>query len=360
MIEQPYLIFTLSQAKYGIEAAVVQELFFLPKITPIPEAPVGIMGVINLRNEVLPIIDLHQWLGRRSPVYKLSDSIIVVQTEQQRVGILVNQVCEVQPIDLSQVDRITTHWEQRGQSDRQLESHTFRPSPILGIAKLGEVIVTLLDPVGLTQSVAQTSTAWREDGSPSSSLPVCDRSHDADQAFAHFSIEAQAVLQQRAESLRQSVETQESAGLLPLAVVGLDGEYFGLGLESVHEFADISSITPIPCCPSHIVGNMNLRGEIITLVDIRRLINLSSQRGAKGRKAIIVRQEQLVAGITVDEIFDVTYVHPSQLSAAPVAVHSVSDEYLQGVASYQEKMMSVINLPKVLHSGALVVNEEVS
>ncbi|HEY9662992.1 MAG TPA: chemotaxis protein CheW, partial [Allocoleopsis sp.] len=77
------------------------------------------------------------------------------------------------------------------------------------------------------------------------------------------------------------------------------------------------------------------------------------------RKAIIVRQEQLVAGITVDEIFDVTYVHPSQLNAAPVAVHSVSDEYLQGVASYQEKMMSVINLPKVLHSGALVVNEEV-
>lgn len=357
MDAQHYLIFTLSSSRYGITASAVQELFFLPEITLIAEAPSDIIGVINLRNEILPVVDLHRRLGRRSPAYKTTDSIIVLQTASQRIGILVSQVEEVQAISHSQLDPVSTGW---GQGRSTLPAYQ---QFILGIAKLEDGIVTLLNPESLTQSVDYLPPAIANSEatlfhSSTSEIEEFDRSDRAN-LFRHFSPEAQLLLRQRADNLRQTTQAEDASGRTPLAVVGMGGEYFGLNLEVVHEFSDVSKVTPVPCCPAHIIGNMNLRGEIVTLVDIRHLINLSVAGENRQKKVIIVRQEQLVAGITVDDIFDVIYVQSSQLTTAPVAIHSASDEYLQGVASYQNKMMSVINLPRILSSGVLAVNEEV-
>jgi purine-binding chemotaxis protein CheW len=75
--------------------------------------------------------------------------------------------------------------------------------------------------------------------------------------------EERAIFRQRADNLRQSIEISKVTNeLMPLAVIGLGHEYFGLDLELVHEFTDISNLTPIPCCPNHIVGNMNLREKL--------------------------------------------------------------------------------------------------
>lgn len=350
MDERPYLIFSLSQSRYAVEASAVQELFFLPEITPIAGTTADWIGVINLRNEVLPILNLHRRLGHRSPPYQLSDSIIVLQVDDHRVGVLVNQVYEVEHIAATQIDQFSLNRQQSG---------TTPTYPISAIARLEDTMVSLLDVACLTQVDSQ---AVIDAPAPEGILPDPTEAtvqHNQNTLFPHLSDAEQQILRQRADHLRQVLDTQASSELLPLAVVGLGGEYFGLGLETVHEFSNISKITPVPCCPSYIIGNMNLRGEIITLVDIRSLINVSSVHRSCDQKAIIVRQEQLVAGITVDEIFDVTYVHRSSLKTSPVAVHAVGDEYLQGVASYQDKMMSIINLPKVLSSGTLVVNEEV-
>ena len=350
MHEHPYLIFALNHSRYAVEASAVQELFFLPQITPIAGATADLVGVINLRNEVLPILNLHRRLGHRSPPYQLSDSIIVLQTANQQVGILVNQVYEVELITAAQIDRV---------SQQQQQAIAVSSYPIRAIARLEDTIVSLLDVACLTQAVDQV--AKDTCGLEQESAIAIEAASEQDQytLCAHLSNIDRQTLRQRADNLRQALETQDATDLLPLAVVGLGGEYFGLGLETVHEFAEISKVTPVPCCPTYVVGNMNLRGEIITLIDIRHLINVSSNSIASDQKAIVVRQEQLVAAITVDEIFDVTYVHPSSLTSAPVAVHSIGDEYLQGVASYQNKMMSIINLAKVLSSGTLVVNEEV-
>jgi purine-binding chemotaxis protein CheW len=175
--------------------------------------------------------------------------------------------------------------------------------------------------------------------------------------FAHLSTDEQQILRSRSESLRQAVDTQDTVGV-PITVIRLAGEYFGLSLETVHEFTDIRKVTPVPCCPPHILGNMNLRGEIVTLVDISQAVNLLIDSSNFRRKAIVVRMDDVVAGIAVDEIVDVIHLDLTQISTVPVAIHSASDEYLQGVASYQDKMIGIINLSKILSSGVLVVNED--
>ena len=141
--------------------------------------------------------------------------------------------------------------------------------------------------------------------------------------------------------------------------MGLQGEFFALGLEVIHEFTDVDNVTPIPCCPPHIVGNLNLRGEILTLVDISGILNLPLERSEQSHKAIVARSEELVAGITVDEVFDVIYLRPADISPIPAAVHALNDEYIRGIAPYQNKQMSILDLPKLLTSSELVVDEVV-
>lgn len=347
-----YLIFELSGQRYGIVASAVQELFFLPDVTAIAEAPTYIVGVLDLRGEILPVMDLHLRLGRQSPLYQLSDSVIVLQSQTYRIGILVNQVYEVQLVSTNQIT-VDPLYQPVQSLNRSFSK---------GVAKVDDKIITLLDPDRLVQHSSQflaeqNAHTTEENGKNSKLTEIGNQGQTFQDRYAHFPPDARQILQYRTENLRRSLETQDVGELLPLAVIGLADEYFGFGLGAVHEFTDIHRITPVPCCPSHIIGNMNLRGEIITLVDIRGLINLPPTKPM--HKAIVVRWQQLVAGVAVDEIFDVVYVHPADIKTAPAAVHSIADEYLQGIASYRGKMMSIINLPKILTSGTLVVNEEV-
>lgn len=381
MSQQSYLIFELSHSRYGIPTAVVQELFFLPEITAIPETPACVVGVINLRGEILSIVDLQHRLGQKPLPYQLTDSVIVMQWQNQRVGVLVNQVCEVQTLTADQLQIYSL--------DEQSSDADFCPLTV-GIASLDAMLVTLLNPTSLIQytsklafssSSANHTTGYSTDYGTSNSTshstnPAANNGNSKSQAndrailgetttnqpmadpFDHLSSDQRQLLRVRSENLRQTTATQNSVGI-PVAVMGLEGEYFGLELGAVHEFTDICNVTPVPCCPPHVIGNMNLRGEILTLVDISQVINLPISPSKSRQKAIVVRLDELVVGIAVDEILDVVYLEPTQISTVPVATHSSSDEYLQGVAPYQNRMMSVINLLKMLTADVLVVNEEV-
>ncbi|MDZ7968781.1 MAG: chemotaxis protein CheW [Nostoc sp. DedSLP03] len=347
MSHESYLMFKLNHSRYGIPATAVQELFFLPEVTAIAKTSSTILGVINLRGKFLPVMDLYRHLEQARPPFQLTDSMIVVEWQTQRIGIIVNQVDSVQAIAL---DRIAADV-----CDRSKES--LQDRLVTSIANLEDGIVTLLNPELLVQH------AFIESDFNNGSVNDAQK-HPSDSAlnqglYAHFDSQERQILQERTEALRCSIDDEDSASLLPLAVVGLAGEYFGFGLETVHEFTDIHKITPIPCCPPHIVGNINLRGEIVTLININNVVDLPMNGVRLHQQAVVVRLDRRVAGIAVDDIFDVTYIHPSQMTAPPIALNSAKDDYLQGVAPYRDRMMSIINLSKLLTSEVLVVNEEV-
>jgi purine-binding chemotaxis protein CheW len=353
MSHESYLMFNLNHSRYGIPAIAVQELFFLPEVTAIAETPNTILGVINLRGKFLPVMDLYHRLEQARPPFQLTDSMIVLEWQTQRIGIIVNQVDSVQAIA---PDRIAANVCNRSKESLQ-------DRLVTGIANVEEGIVTLLNPELLVQhAFIETVFNLNSDFNNGSVNDALRHSSDLELnqgLYDHFDSQERQILQERTESLRCSINDEDSTSLLPLAVVGLGGEYFGFGLETVHEFTEIHKITPIPCCPPHIVGNINLRGEIVTLININNVVDLPTNGVRLHQQAVVVRLDQRVAGIAVDDIFDVTYIHPSQMTTAPIALNSAKDDYLQGVAPYRDRMMSIINLSKLLTSEALVVNEEV-
>ena len=90
MEQKSFLIFKLNQYRYGVETPAVQEIFLLPELTLVEAAPDDIVGVLNLRGNILPVMDLSLRFGHQSTRYQITDSVIVLEWQGLRVGIIVS------------------------------------------------------------------------------------------------------------------------------------------------------------------------------------------------------------------------------------------------------------------------------
>ncbi len=132
-----FLTFTLQNEEYGIEILKVQEIKGFSKITPIPNAPSFVRGVLNLRGTVVPIIDLRARFSMTEKDYDQFTCIIVVNVGTRVVGLVVDTVSDVLNIPN---DAIADPPELASVGDS---------SCITGMGKLGERIVMLLDTARL-------------------------------------------------------------------------------------------------------------------------------------------------------------------------------------------------------------------
>lgn len=364
MESKSYLIFSLSGLRYGVETEAVSEIFFLPELTPVEAAPLDIAGVLNLRGEILPVMDLAMRFGRPQRDYQITDSTVVLEWEEVKIGIIVSEVHEIKEIDVAAVETEIAY----GRKERH-QSQNF----ISGLAKIGSEICMILDLENLIRNANSLTLpcypsngagngvgeepSWEEREGPTEGVP--DAMVQNRVFCPNASPQERTIFRERAGNLMRATVAQDLTGLMPLAVVGLNGEYFGMDLHLVREFTDIHHITPIPCVKEHIVGNINLRGEVVTLVDIRTVLNMPLSSGAYAAKAMVVEVASVVAGVTIDEVWDVFYLHPSQIKPVPAAVRPTGkNEYLRGTAPYGNKMMSLLDLGKIFTLGELVVNEE--
>ncbi|MBS0016250.1 MAG: chemotaxis protein CheW [Arthrospira sp. SH-MAG29] len=371
METKPYLMFKLGGLSYGVDGLLVQEIFSLPELNPIVEAAPELVGILNLRGQLLSIIDLNLHFGLENAAnsYAIDDVIIVLRLGEEKLGILVNEVCEVQMISAEEIIRNLPYSAMVNlppQSRSRTHDHA-----IAGYAEIEDQIIMILDPESLRDKIISDSSALISDSNNDDHRDDHDYPVTRNRKIPAFCPDAtpeeKQIFRGRAENLRRKTLKDELSGLMSLVVIGLNGEYFGVNLSIIREFTDIHNVTPIPCTPSHIVGNMNLRGEIVTLVDIRGILGLPMDINGSSQKAAIAQVGEVVAGIIVNDIFDVTYLNPSAIKPVPSAVHSTQDEYLRGTAIYrdrqnpeaQNRMMSLLDLEKILVQETLVVNEEI-
>lgn len=359
-----FLTFRLRQLQYGIPVSCVREIFPLPEINPVPEAPGDIIGLLNWRGNVLPIMHLDRRLGHAIQPCRLSDRVIVIEWQGIQVGVIVDQVDDV----LSLEERLI---EQDFGYGRENHINT---AFLAGIAKLEtkmllllntDALIRLADEVAIliweSQLQAQATEAAitqndlaevdAEGQSATGSEPITTNFYAL--YCPDATVADRAIFQRRAEELKQSHEEDRRAQTIPIAVLGLGGEYFGLKLDAVREFVDLPRVNPIPCCPPHILGNLNLRGEVVTLIDIKAILNLKTEQYGKP-KVVIAQAGEIVAGIAIDDVWDILYINEEDLRNSS---GSEANLWIQGVTTYQNKMVSVLNLSHLLQSDTLCVNE---
>ncbi|MEM1241378.1 MAG: chemotaxis protein CheW [Cyanobacteria bacterium P01_H01_bin.26] len=371
MATQTHLIFQLNELQYGIETTHTREIFQLPELIPMADAPGDIIGILNFRGTILPVMHLAKRLGQEVPTCQLSDSVIVIEWHGFQIGMVVTQVHTVQELPASSIESAPTY-------DVRDYVHT---AFVTGVAKLDESLVVLLNPETLirqTDDVAmmvwEAKLSSLDDGLeqsgdlsldnaiaspnervlPAQQIPVLTNFFSL--YCPNISPADRQIFRQRAIKLRHSLGGSDASSLLPLAVIELEKECFGVNLQQVREFINVRHVMPIPCCPSHIMGNMNLRGEVMTLLDIRGPLNLA-QSDSSISKAVVIEVDDIVAGITVDQVLDVVYLTPSEISAMPTAIPEHCQVFFQGATQYFQKTLSILDLSKILNQGGLIVDQ---
>jgi purine-binding chemotaxis protein CheW len=349
MNQQSYLTFCSQNLVYGLEISLVKEILYLPELTIIPETPGDIIGVLYLRNHTIPVMHLDRRLGKPIQECRLSDRLIVIKWQNIEMGVVVNDVLDVIDIDSHFLEPEPNYGR---------ENH-LNTALIANIATLSEQSIILLNtetlirlPDAVVRCLEFTETTETE---ITEVQQVTLLNNFFDLYCPDTTAKDRKIFRQRAKELQQPLEAWETEGKMPLAIFGLGEEYFSCDLTLVKEFIDIDKITPIPCSPKHIVGNINLRGEIIPLLDIRSILNFTASE-KPGTQAILVQINNINAGIVVDEIYDVLRIDREQLTSNLTGVAAEIKQFFEGMAIYEQKLFSALDLAKIFAEGKLVVS----
>ncbi|MDY7579523.1 chemotaxis protein CheW [Herbaspirillum sp. RTI4] len=329
-----YFVFSMRNSLYAIDSVFVNMTFSLPAIEHIESAPAYVAGVINLRGSIMPVLDLSLLLGGRGQERHLSDAVLVIQEGHEMVGMIVNEVLDVIHIEAAQID-LPPKWE---------DTQHRQSSLIVGMARVDEQIISILDHRLL---IAHRDDLIVEEGLSGNVVQAAEPLSSADHD----------ILQKRAAELIRKTEADAGKEIQQFAVVLLGHEYFGMDIRYVNEFTKIKNIIPLPNCPSHVLGNMNLRGNILTVIDIRTVLGMPVDNFNLSAKIVVGSTDNILVGVAVDDIDDIVQVDPTEVVPLPTSAHQDVLRYFVGTIHYNDKAMTILNLPEILRSKELIVSE---
>jgi purine-binding chemotaxis protein CheW len=128
----------------------------------------------------------------------------------------------------------------------------------------------------------------------------------------------------------------------------LENEKYGINVMQVQEVLRVTEIAPVPGAPSYVLGIINLRGNVVTVIDTRSRFGLPSAETDDSSRVVIIESEEQVVGILVDSVAEVVDLHSSDIETAPNVGTEESAKFIQGVASHDGELLILVYLNKLL------------
>lgn len=133
-----------------------------------------------------------------------------------------------------------------------------------------------------------------------------------------------------------------------LVVFRLDNEEFGVPITQVKEINRLTAATRIPRSPSFIEGIINLRGQIIPIVDLKKRFELPLTEYTGDARIIVIQVQDNTFGVQVDSVSEVLRINSSNIEAAPDIVCSIDAKYITGVAKVNDRLLIMLDLNSLL------------
>lgn len=128
--------------------------------------------------------------------------------------------------------------------------------------------------------------------------------------------------------------------------------FFGIDVLKVQEVLRYLEMTRVPLAPSVIEGLINLRGQIVTAIDLRRTLKLDPRLPDRTPMNMVVRSEEGAVSLLVDEIGEVVEPPPGSYEQAPVTMRREQREVIEGVYKLEDRLLLILNTERVLEGRA--------
>ncbi len=288
--------FEVAGQEFALPLEVVQEILPAPSaVTFVARADSVVLGITSVRGTLLPLLSLRGLLGL--PVAQVAndrEKVIVTKVRGTPVGLLADRARAIVAADLALVDPVPPVLAARVGGESRIKA-IFRGDG-------GQRLISILSPEQLfREDVMQRLTA-------STQSPVADGA----------AMSAAAAAEQI------------------FLVFRLGDVEFGLPIETIVEVAQVpAQITRVPKSPKFLDGVINLRGEVLPVIDQRRRFEMPRLERTEGRKLLVIRTERHRAGVIVDSVSDVLRTPPDAIEPPPDLTDQIS-----------RLVRGVINLPQ--------------
>ncbi len=129
----------------------------------------------------------------------------------------------------------------------------------------------------------------------------------------------------------------------------LEGEKYGINVMQVREVLRDIEIAPVPGAPDYVLGIINLRGNVVTVVDTRSRFGLPMAETTDESRIIIIENNDQTLGLLVDSIAEVADILQSQIEMTPNVGNDDSSKYIQGVHSKDGELLILVSVEKVIN-----------
>ncbi len=135
---------------------------------------------------------------------------------------------------------------------------------------------------------------------------------------------------------------------LQLVAFFLQGEEFAVDIQRVREVLKLPPITPLPQSLDFIEGVINLRGEVIPVIDLRKRFRLADAAKSEKARIIIVEIDEGMVGLIVDSVTEVLHLNPSAIEPPPRRLAGTRTEFISGVGKLGDRLIIILHLEKIL------------
>jgi purine-binding chemotaxis protein CheW len=126
----------------------------------------------------------------------------------------------------------------------------------------------------------------------------------------------------------------------------VDNINYGVPVEQVREVRDMQSVTPVPGAPSYVEGVTNLRGQIITVFDLRKRLGLPEKKGA-GEKILVIDLDKSAVGVVVDAVTEVSTIKEADVEKN-MEVTSALGDFILGVGKQNDHLAVILDISKIV------------
>lgn len=306
---QSFICFHLADSNFGINIDDVLEVNKMLDITRVPKAPKFIEGLINLRGEVVPVVDLKRRLGLEKADYASLARIIVINVEDSKLGIIVDRMAKSIVLSNDAVEP---------------------PSPVLtgveflkGVGKTDSGLLLLLDAGRIiTKEEKDALVRFREE--------------------------------KNRKTVEEKKEPEKNIEEIEFVTFLMGNEWYGIKTVHVQEVLRKPAITNVPHAPDFVVGVINMRGKIIPAVDLKRLWHSPSTLEKTAMKVVVISVGGIIVGVLADSVSKNVFIAINIIDETLSTIQDERKEYINGEAKLDDgRLLIVLAIEKIMVSARM-------
>lgn len=154
------------------------------------------------------------------------------------------------------------------------------------------------------------------------------------------------------EPVRKSLQAAQEQ-VLQWVTFHLDNETYGVNVMAVKEVLRYTQIAPVPGAPDYVLGIINIRGTVISVINTRRRFGLPDQEPTDNTRIVIIEVGKHVVGIMVDSVAEVVYLRQSEIETSPTVGKDDGARFIQGVCNKNDELLILVEFEKLLSQDEL-------